>query len=241
MTTKKDFFELVLQKGCYSKEENLRIYNKFFKNAPRYLFRAVDKKYNISKKILCDVGCSYGQNLLYCSDGSYGIEVIHGYASFARSLGLNVYQRNAVADSLADLPKVEVIWCSALLEHVDSPHVLLRRMHNMLSPGGLICVYVPTISLLAFLRKMPVIGKHFSGYIHADHINAFSAKTLRFTCERAGFETYEVSPFYPPPLNFLNFIPLIDGIVYIGKKIENWDYPKNSARKATTNSVGYVF
>ena len=61
-----DKSEHVLKHGCYSAEENLRIYNKWFKNSPRYLFRAVDKKYSISQKRVCDVGCGYGMNLLHC-------------------------------------------------------------------------------------------------------------------------------------------------------------------------------
>jgi 2-polyprenyl-3-methyl-5-hydroxy-6-metoxy-1,4-benzoquinol methylase len=231
--------EFIIQNGCYSPDENARIFDKWFKHAPRHLFRAVDRKYKISEKILCDVGCGYGMNLSHCKEGSYGIELESQCIDFARSLGIPVYQRNVMTDDLRDLPKVDAIWCSALLEHVDAPHILLRRLNGLLKPGGLLCVYVPTISPISFFRHVPKIGMYFNGYIHGDHINAFSAKTLRFMCERAAFRTCEVSPFYPGPLKVFDFLPLIDGIVYVGQKISGWEYPKNSMRRVAENPNGF--
>ena len=65
----------ILKKGLYSREENLRIFRKFFLNSPRYIFKAVDKRFGISKKQICDVGCSYGYNLIHATEDSYGIEL----------------------------------------------------------------------------------------------------------------------------------------------------------------------
>src|SRR4030043_172400 len=54
---KEELKEHILTHGCCPAEENLNIYEKYLAHAPRYLFRAVDKKYHIAQKILCDVGC----------------------------------------------------------------------------------------------------------------------------------------------------------------------------------------
>lgn len=233
--TKQDLRTYILERGCYSQEENLRIHEKWFANAPRYLFRAVDKKYGITKKALCDVGCAYGMNLLYCTPDSFGIEIDEQEAVFARSLGLTVYQRDVLKDDLSDLPNVEVVWCSAVLEHVDSPHTLLRRLHQLLREDGLLVLFVPTIPLFPSLRHVPKLGRFFSGHLASDHINAFVPSTIRFICERAGFETIEVSPFYPGFLSILDRVGpagrLVDGCVYVGRKIEGWDYPGKSTRK----------
>lgn len=236
-----DTREKVLREGCYSPEENLRIYEKWFKNAPRYLFRAVDAKYHISSKRLCDVGCEFGMNLLHCTKDSYGIEIIPQSIAFARALGITVVDRDAIEKDLSDLPKVEAIWFSAMLEHVEAPHTILRKLHGLLSPGGLLCVYVPTIPPFPFLRRLPKIGKFFDGYLHGDHINAFTPATLRFACERAGFETVEVSPFYPSFLKLFHFFPLADGVVYIGRKKEGWEYPYNSTRKVVEGGKGFGY
>jgi len=233
--------EMVLSRGCYSKEENERIFSKWFRTAPRYLFRAVDKKYHIADRRLCDVGCEYGVNLPFCAPGSYGLEIDPYAVRFAESLGLKVYRRDVARDDLADLPKVEAVWCSAMLEHVDSPHVVLRKLHYLLEPGGIVCVYVPTVSPISFLRHLPRVGKYLGTYSHGDHVNAFTPGTLKFMCERAGFSTIECSSFLPFPLSVLDRTTLVDGVVYVGRRPADWDYPRKSTRKAVPGGDGYVF
>jgi SAM-dependent methyltransferase len=190
------------------------------------------------------MGCSYGMNLIYCLPDSYGIEVEESAVQFARSLGLTVYQRNILNDDLTDLPDVEVIWCSAVLEHVDSPHSFLRKLHLCLKPHGLLALYVPTLPLFPRLRYLPKMGRYFSGYVASDHINALVPSTLQFFCERAGFKTIKVSPFYPGPLGYFNRAPLlrhlIDGSVYVGRKIEGWEYPEKATRRVASGRSGFV-
>jgi SAM-dependent methyltransferase len=240
----KELQDYILGRGCYSSEENKRIYEKWFADAPRYLFRAVDKKYAITKRVLCDVGCAYGMNLVFCAPGSYGIEIECYEAKFAQSLGLTVYQRDVINDAVCDVPKADVVWCSAILEHVESPHILLRKLHQLLKPQGLIALYVPTIPLISSLRYLPGVGKYFFGHMASDHINAFVPATLRFFCERAGFKTIEVSPFYPDPLRCLNHFPvarcLVDGCVYIGQSITDWEYPQRATRRVGLSKNGFV-
>jgi SAM-dependent methyltransferase len=212
----------VIKHGCYSREQNLQIYERWFSNAPRYVFRAVARKYGITKKALCDVGCAYGANLFYCAPGSYGIEIDKARSEFARSLGLTVYQLNVTEDELAQLPRVEAIWCSAVLEHVYAPHTFLKKLLTLLKAGGLLALYVPTIPLFSSLKKLPKLGKYVSGYAAKDHITAFVPATLQFTCERAGFKTVAVCPFYPGLLRVFDHIPVFNRLtgrcVYIGKK-----------------------
>jgi SAM-dependent methyltransferase len=236
----KDVKDHVLQHGCCAPEENLRIYEKWFKNAPRYVFRAVDQKYHISQKTVIDVGCEYGMNLLHCGPGSYGIELNQYCLDFAASLGLHLEKRNIDQDDLTDLPKADVVWCSAVLEHVDSPHIVLRKLYGLLRPNGLLCVFVPTISPFRCLRRLPVIGNYFDGYLYGDHVNAFTPATLQFMCERAGFKTLELSAFYPGLAQVFNRFPLTDGVVYVGSMIPGWSYPPGACRVAAENRAGYV-
>lgn len=237
--------DYILEKGPYSPKENLRIYEKWFAPGPRYLFQAVNKKYGLTGKVLADVGCAYGVNLIHCTPESYGIEIEEYEVRFARALGLTVYERNVLDDSLADLPKADAVWCSAVLEHVDSPHIFLRKLHSLLKPEGLVCIFVPTIPLMPWLKHLPRVGHYFKGHVHGDHINAYIPETLRFFGERAGFKTVEASPFLPGLLGVFNRIPLlqrlIDGCIYVGRKIEGWNYPPGSTRQAVENVRGYEF
>ncbi len=241
-----EFRRYVLEKGCFSPEENLRIFEKWFKDAPRHLFRAVARKYPLTVGTLCDVGCAYGMNLPFCAPGSYGIELEPNQADFAESLDLKVYQMDFVEDDTSHLPRVDAVWCSAVLEHVDSPHVCLRKINELLKPGGLLGLYVPIIPRFRRLglSRIPVLGKYFTGYGAADHINAFTHSTLAFFCERAGFETLEVSPFYPAPLSIFNRIPpfseLVAGCVYVGRTIPDWEYLPKASRRVANNVLGFV-
>ena len=223
LSTQEEVRNHVLTHGCYSPEENLRIYEKHFSHAPRYLFRAADRKYGIAEKVLCDVGCGFGADLLFCASGSYGIEIEGSEVEFARSLGLRVCQRDVLNDDLADLPKVEVVWCSAVLEHVEAPHIFLRALHRLLEFEGLLALYVPTIPLFPWFRHFPGMGHYASGYRRSGHIYAFVPSTLEFTCEGAGFRTLEVSPFYPGPLRVFDRVPLANRLVgrcvYVGRKV----------------------
>lgn len=231
--------------GCYSPEENLRIFDQKFAKGPRYLFQAVNRKYHLTDKSVCDVGCSYGVNLVHCNPDSYGIDVNEYSAKFARSLGLTVHVRDIMGTDVSDLPAADVVWCSALMEHVTSIHILLRKLHRLLKSDGLLALYVPTIPVAPWLGRLPKFGRYFRGHRYRDHINGFVPQTLRFFCERAGFRTVDVSPFYPGILFIFNhtFIlnQVIDGCVYIGRKIDPWEYPAKTTRRVAQNADGFTF
>ena len=232
----------VIAHGSYSQEENLRIFNKWFSRRPHLAFLGAAKKYGITGKRLCDVGCSYGSNLVYCQADSYGVEIEPYPIKFATGIGLNVIKRDVVNDLLSDLPPVEVVWTRDLLEHVDSPHVVLRKLHSLLEPGGLILTMVPTLPPIPAFRHLPFLGTHFQGHLQSDHVNAFTPATLRFTCERAGFETVELTPFYPGPFAVFNkILRPFAGIVFVGRKVDDWDYPKRATRARADNAKGYDF
>ena len=216
--------EFIIKNGCFPEEENRQIFEKWFANGPRYLFRPINRKYQITTKILCDIGCSYGTNLIFCSRESYGIEIDKRKIELAKSIGLLVYERDLQKEEIDDLPKVEIVWCSAVLEHLESPYIFLKKINQLLKSNGLEFIYVSTIPLFPWLRFTPVLGKFVSGYNNNDHLYAFVPSTLKFICERAGFKTVELSPFYPGLFKSFNPIPfinrLVGRIVYVGKKLQ---------------------
>jgi SAM-dependent methyltransferase len=235
----------LVEHGAFSRAENERIWAKYFEHAPRHLFRETDRRFGLTKRRLCDVGCSYGENLVFCAPGSYGLEVVEPCVAFARSIGLEVHARDVVAEDVRDLPPAEAIWCSAVLEHVESTHTLLRKLHSLLEPGGLLALYAPTIPLVPAAGRLPRVGKLARGYQHSDHINAFVPQTLRFDCERAGFRTVDVSPLYPRPFSILERIPpakrLVGFAVYVGTAIAGWEYGENATRRVERNARGFRY
>lgn len=235
----------IIESGCYAAQENERIYDKWFASGPRHQFQAVNRKYRLTDRVICDVGCGYGMNLPYCQPGSYGIEVDKYPVDFARSIGLTIHEVDFMADSVDALPKVDAVWCSALVEHVESIHIFLRKLSIILNPGGLIAIYVPSVPLVPGLKRIPGLRRYTTGYLYSDHINAFTPSTLRFFCERAGYGTLEVSPFLPGALAAFNHVPLlnrlVDGATFIGRKIPNWDYPRGATRRAVEHGRGFEY
>ena len=128
---------------------------------------------------------------------------------------------------------------------MESVHVFLRKIALLLADNGLAIFYVPSIPLAPFLRHVPFLRRYMTGYLYSDHINAFTPSTLRFFCERAGFETLEASPFLPGAAGLVNHAPLlnriVDGCVYVGRKIPDWEYPGRATRRATETGPGFVY
>jgi SAM-dependent methyltransferase len=231
----------ILDHGCYSPAENLRIYDKWFRSAPKIALRRAGGLYELAGGTICDVGCAYGANLFFMQPGSYGLEVNSDYVNFARGVGLPVHRRDVVNDDLSDLPRVDAVWCSALIEHVDSPHILLRKLHLLLKPGGLLLLFAPILPALPMLRRLPKYGSNFTSHLHEDHVSAFTRKTLRFACERAGFETVEITALYRRPLSILNRVLFLQATcLYVGRAREGWNYPAKSDRLAASNANGFI-
>lgn len=240
----------ILARGCYGAAENERIYHKWFtRTRPRdHLWAYLDERFALTSGTVCDVGCAYGATLVDCPPGSYGIELEGYQARFGRAIGLNILSKNVITDSFGNVPKVDAVWCAATLEHVDAPHVFLRRLYYLLKPGGLLILAVPHAMPAAWMRHVPQLRLLYSD--HDDHVNSFSATGLARMCERAGF-AHERSIRYCTPLIrrkvpvWLTGLPVIrtvaDAQVYIGRMIPDWEYPEGASRRAADNAHGYVY
>jgi SAM-dependent methyltransferase len=244
LTPNEETRQNIIDNGCYERERNTRIYDKWFRNGPRGRIQALIRRYNLTQKAVLDIGCGYGNNLIFYGPGSYGFEYRDKSAAFARSIGLTAHTRDLIEDDLTDLPKVDVVMCYAVIEHVESPHVALRKIHALLKPEGLAIIYVPTIPALPLLGKLPRIGGHFTGHGNIDHINAFTPATIRFMVERAGFRDLEYTTALPGIGRLLDIPPLhslIDGAVIVGRKDDAWQYPEASTRTRTESGRGFTY
>lgn len=244
--------ERVIAKGSFGSSKNEEMYEKYFRliRPKDRLFLELSKLYRFSDHSFCDAGCGYGTHLVHCP-GGYGIELDTMRSDFAQSLGLTVFKRDLIQDDLTDLPTVEIVWCSATIEHLDSPHILLRKLNGLLVANGLLVLEAPVLPPIEWFGYLPIpkLRKLFLED-HGDHVNAFTPATLRYACERAGFKTIDLFRWslplmnrYPrmpirltgmPPFNFI-----ARGSCYVGSKIDGWDYPPKSMRRAAMNTRGY--
>lgn len=242
----------VVERGCYSREENERIFRKWFsRSRPRdRVFSYLVEKLGIDQSVMCDVGCGYGANLVYATPGSFGLELEPYQTAFGQSIGLPIQTRNIITDDLSDVPPVDLVWCAATIEHVDAPHVFLRRLYYLLKPGGRLILEVPSALPSRLMRVVPG-ARHVFGD-HDDHVNSFTPSSLSRFCERAGFSEDWIFRYSTPLLNKMPSLPVwltripplsavAESIVYVGRQIPGWEYPRKATRRAANNPAGYRF
>lgn len=173
-----------------------KIWNKYFKFMPVKLSVPL-AKYHLSSKKVLDIGSAWGEFLIHFGPGSKGVDVLPESVKFSRAIGLDVSDYNFEDEWREEAGAFDAIWCSNVLEHVVAPHYLLRRFHEVLKLDGLIFIRVPTIPSNWLYLKLNQLFLGFLGYEAAQHINAFTRKTIEFTVERAGFQIIESNVFFP--------------------------------------------
>ncbi len=179
----------VVDKGCFDRDENERIYRKFFATVPRSFLRTVEK-YRLGEKRVVDVGCGYGHYLIHFGPGSVGLDANEKSEAFGRSVGLEIIDCNVEEGVPLEAESSDAVWCANLIEHMVAPHLLLSRLHRVLRPDGLLVAKVPVIPPTPVRLAARVLGIPL-GYEASEHINAFTPVTFAFTIQRAGFEIVE--------------------------------------------------
>jgi len=138
-----------------------------------------------SGKTLLDIGCGEGFFLSNAAKAGYttkGIEISRDAAEYAgREFGLDV---EAKPFEELRLPEnhFDVVTLWQVLEHVPYPLMVLKEVHRILKPDGLLATSTPNIdSILArvFRRKWWNLRRL--------HINQFTTRTLTDMLKRAGF------------------------------------------------------
>ncbi len=168
---------------------------------------------------LLDVGCGEGFFLFNASKAGYtakGIDISQDAAEYARrEFGLNVeakpFKELQFPENYFD---VVTLW--QVLEHVPYPLMVLKEIHRILKPGGLLATSTPDIE-----GTMAKIFRRKWWNLRRLHINQFTAKTLADMLNRAGFknvfstkykEYISISMLVIPVLKYLKVYELTKGL-----------------------------
>ncbi len=164
-----------------------------FKNVSRSkTFRNILRLFDLDKKAVLDIGCSYGEFLIHFGKGSAGITIIPEEVSYGTSLGLDVRLGNIEADDFVLSEKFDAIFSNNLLEHLYSPHNFLIKIKSYLKSEGNLILGVPCVPKIASLSRL----KKFRGSLASAHINFFTQATLLTTVERAGWKVRVIRGFH---------------------------------------------
>ncbi|NLT23419.1 MAG: class I SAM-dependent methyltransferase [Syntrophorhabdus sp.] len=132
------------------------------------------------KRVL-DIGCSDGLYLRYLSKDSRGIEQVPALAEVGRRNGLNIINED-LTQSIRQLKNeaFEGVLLSHVLEHIDSPLLMLREIHRLLESKGTLVVGLPTErNVYRDLLRM--------NYFNGTHLYAFSVRNAHRLLAEAGF------------------------------------------------------
>ena len=212
-----------IARGTFAPEVNAAIFDKWFRPPPSHFLRYALRKYRLDQRAVVDVGSAYGHALRRFGPGSYGVEMNPAAAEWSNAIGLPTLCGDM---EQIEVPKVSAAWCRDVLEHADSPHLILRRLWGVLEDDGLTFLALPLTNAGRHLARF---SSKFRGYAAADHVNFFTAPTLRLTIERAGFEIVELTMGFGPVVDRL-FLGLAPACLVVARKIPGWEYAPKSTR-----------
>jgi len=143
------------------------------------------QKYASGKNLL-DIGCAQGFFLFSASKAGYttkGIEISQDAAAYAiREFGLDV-EAKPFEELRFPGNHFDVVTLWQVLEHVPYPLMMLKEVHRILKPRGLVVASTPNIEGIPakILRKKWWDIKRL-------HLNQFTTKTLTDILQNAGFK-----------------------------------------------------
>ncbi|HRY62340.1 MAG TPA: methyltransferase domain-containing protein [Candidatus Paceibacterota bacterium] len=197
---------------------------RFNKVKESVIFKRIRSKYSLSEKRVLDIGCGYGEYLLFFGKGSVGLTTDEEEIKFGKDNKLNIKFGNAefLEESLSGDEGFEAIWANNLFEHLLSPHSFLMKLKNSSEGDTKLILGVPVIPSIYFLTGI----NKFKGAFASNHIGFYTRMTLRLTIERAGWVVEDIRPFifYNKYLDFLASF-LSPHLYVIARNNTNFIYP----------------
>ena len=136
---------------------------------------------------------------------AYGIDIDEKSCSFAKSLGLNIFN-GEISDANYSNNCFDIIQCKQVLEHIYSPNKLLSEIKRILNKNGVLIIDVPNQK--GFIPKMKVLinfKKDEYGFLQPPrHSYAYTIKSLKYLLEKNNlkiinhFTSYPGNPTYCP-------------------------------------------
>jgi SAM-dependent methyltransferase len=189
MRTLEEVQALIRRRSTLPLEQREAIVGERFAALPRRLTHAC-RYWPLDLTRVLDVGCSYGHCLVHFGTGSIGLDNVPEHVDFCRSLGLDA-QLCDVEEGLDRIPDsaFDFVWVSDIVERLDAPRLLLRRLAPKLKPGGRVVMLVSVLPSWRLAR--PLLRGH--GWFDADvHNYQFTVETARHLVEHSGYAVERV-------------------------------------------------
>lgn len=157
----------------------------------------LERRFDRRSGRLLEVGCGHGWFLAAAAKRGYeisGIEPDSQIAEVARRTGLPVLE-GLFPDCLPIGEKWDILVFNDVFEHLPDPATAARICRDVLSPGGLLVLNLPTsggvvfrlANLLASLGRVATLERLWQRGFPSPHLYYFDRKNLAALCANAGF------------------------------------------------------
>jgi SAM-dependent methyltransferase len=147
-----------------------------------------------SRGRILDVGTAAGAFLKAATDAGWeatGIEPNGWLAAWGRDrYGVDI-RVGSIDDVHLPSRHYDVVTLWDVIEHTPDPMHVLRRVHELLVPGGLLIVNYPDIG--SWIGR--VMGRRWP-FLSSVHLYYFTRPTIRVALDKAGFDTLAMKPHY---------------------------------------------
>jgi 2-polyprenyl-3-methyl-5-hydroxy-6-metoxy-1,4-benzoquinol methylase len=180
-------------------------------------YQKIVKFFRRTKDIsLFDMGCGFGLALKYYREKGLkvaGMDPAPEAVTYAKKNNLDVHLAGIEDISFIGSKRFDVVTLFNVLEHLRQPADTLQNIRNkMLNDNGLLVIDVPN----DFNDFQDVANSEFNlgqwWFCPPNHINYFSATSLKNLLEDSGYKVYEMESSFPLE------IFLLMGDVYIGNE-----------------------
>lgn len=134
-----------------------------------------------------DVGCGHGYFVEEAAARGFsakGVDLTENTVAFARDRGLDVVE-GTVETAGFDDGSFDAVTMFYVLEHLTEPLATLRKVLQVLKPGGVLLLRVPHTTPIVTLLDLFSIENNL--YDPPFHLSDFSPETMKRTLRQAGF------------------------------------------------------
>lgn len=194
--------ETIRARSPLDETETERIVALRFDHLPQRLVAAL-RTWPLGDAAVLDVGSSYGTCLVHFGPGSAGVDNHDDCVAFSRAIGLDAIladiedpvQLDRIRDQAFDY-----LWVSDVLEHLEAPRLLLRRLSSKLKPGGSLLLQTSVLPRYRLAQRLlRAVGEHpFDAEVH---YHQWTTDTVGHLLRRAGYRPTRIVPLLPSRLS----------------------------------------
>ena len=154
-------------------------------------FHYLDERIGLQGKRILDYGCGEGNFLEVAKHG--GVSDLFGVELNDRGRELAKVKGFSVVESIEQFAPqfFDVVYMNDVIEHLRDPVDVLRKIHTLLSPGGILFVVTMNIKGL----KARIRGKKWDLVTDPTHFYFYDRVSLEYSLKLAGFNRAEEALF----------------------------------------------